>query len=108
VFCRRGRRQHRRFQRCVRAGDTWFLAALFVDPIHQGKGVGRCLLDLSLRDAPPRRITITEAIQPASNVLYARRGLIPTAPVLHFQGTPSVDKQARLESDLPDLASWKP
>ena len=37
------------------------------------------------------RITITDAIQPVSNALYTQYGLIPTTPVLLFEGSPSID-----------------
>jgi GNAT superfamily N-acetyltransferase len=84
----------------VRAG-VWFLAALFIDPDHQGKGIGRELFELAARDAPPRRITITDAIQPASNSLYAQYGLIPTTPMLQFEGTPSIDAPSLLQPDRP-------
>jgi GNAT superfamily N-acetyltransferase len=81
--------------------DTWFLAALFIHPDHQGKGIGRQLFELSARDAPSSRITITDAIQPVSNALYACYGLIPTAPLLMFEGEPSVDVPPVLEPDRP-------
>jgi len=84
----------------VRAG-VWFLAALFIDPDQQGRGIGRQLFELAAQDAPPRRITITDAIQPVSNSLYARYGLIPTTPLLQFEGTPSVDAVLGLEPDRP-------
>lgn len=84
----------------VRDG-TWFLAALFIHPDHQGKGIGRELFELAARNAPPRRITITDAIQPVSNALYAQYGLIPTTPVLQLEGTPTVDAPPGLEPDRP-------
>ncbi len=80
---------------------AWFLAALFIHPDHQGRGIGRELFDLAARNAPPRRITITDAIQPVSNALYMRYGLIPTTPVLMFEGTVSVDMPAVLEPSQP-------
>lgn len=66
--------------------DTWFFSALFVLPEFQAHGLGKELFALAWGDDYRRRITITDAIQPASNVLYARRGLIPTAPILHLSG----------------------
>ena len=66
-------------------GDDWFLASLFVAPQAQGNGVGPALLDAVWGDAPRRR-TMTDAIQPISNALYGRRGLIPATPVLGFAG----------------------
>jgi len=69
-------------------GDDWFLASLFVAPSAQGGGVGSALLDAVWSDAARRRRTITDAIQPVSNALYGRRGLIPVTPVLAFSGLP--------------------
>jgi len=70
-------------------GDAWFLASLFVRPDAQADGVGNALLDAVWGDFPHRR-TLTDAIQPVSNALYARRGLVPAAPVLAFSGRPRV------------------
>ena len=67
--------------------EHWFLASLFVDEAAQGRGVGPALLD-AVWGAAPRRRTITDAIQPVSNALYGRRGLIPATPILTFTGRP--------------------
>jgi GNAT superfamily N-acetyltransferase len=67
--------------------DDWFLASLFVDEGTQGRGVGPALLDAVWGTAPRRR-TITDAIQPVSNALYGRRGLIPATPIVTFTGHP--------------------
>lgn len=83
-------------------GDDWFLASLFVRPELQSRGVGSSLLDAVWGDAPRRR-TITDAIQPVSNALYARRGLAPTTPLLTFEGHPSLAADAT-EADA-DLAA---
>jgi GNAT superfamily N-acetyltransferase len=69
-------------------GDDWFLASLFVAPAAQQGGIGQALLDAVWGDGHARRRTITDAIQPVSNALYARRGLVPATPVLSFSGTP--------------------
>jgi GNAT superfamily N-acetyltransferase len=83
----------------ARGGD-WFLASLFVSPALQRHGAGRALLDAvwdADADADPlRRRTLTDAIQPVSNALYARRGLVPATPVLSFGGRPAV-REAPLE-----------
>jgi GNAT superfamily N-acetyltransferase len=84
----------------VRDG-VWFLAALFIDPDHQGGGIGRRLFELAAGDGPSRRITITDAIQPISNAMYARYGLIPTTPMLLFEGEPSIDGPPVLEPSGP-------
>lgn len=69
--------------------ETWFFSALFVLPAYQVHGLGKELLALAWGGDQRRRITITDAIQPASTGLYARRGLIPTAPILHLSGIPA-------------------
>ena len=51
-----------------------------------------------------RRRTVTDAIQPISNVLYARRGLVPSTPLLTFAGTPATSGTARFEETHADLA----
>jgi GNAT superfamily N-acetyltransferase len=84
-------------------GSDWFLAALFVDPAAQGRGVGPALLDAVWGEAANRR-TITDAIQPISNALYGRRGLIPATPILGFAGRPRVERP-RVEPADTDLAA---
>jgi GNAT superfamily N-acetyltransferase len=74
-------------------GEDWFLASLFVRGRAQGRGVGQLLLDAVWGDASRRR-TVTDAIQPVSNVLYGRRGLVPATPLLTFTGSPRLDEQA--------------
>ena len=73
-------------------GDDWFLASLFIAPDAQGQGLGRRLLDAVWGGEFARRRTITDAIQPVSNALYGRRGLIPATPILSFTGRPRVDR----------------
>jgi GNAT superfamily N-acetyltransferase len=69
-------------------GDDWFLASLFVAPDAQSRGLGRALLAAVWNEGAQRRRTITDAIQPVSNALYARSGLLPATPVLSFSGEP--------------------
>ncbi|MDX6511856.1 MAG: hypothetical protein QOE36_1360 [Gaiellaceae bacterium] len=70
-------------------GDAWFLSSLFVEPGHQRGGVGRALLEATWGGGYRLRLTMTDSIQPASNGLYARRGLVPATPVLALAGTPA-------------------
>ena len=77
-------------------GDDWFLSSLFVAPGAQGGGLGRQLLTCVWDEGARRRRTITDAIQPVSNALYASRGLVPTTPLLTFSGEP-------LAADVPLL-----
>ena len=69
-------------------GDWWFLADLFVLPEAQGLGVGAMLFDLAGTGAlaPAVRATVTDSIQPVSNNLYGRRGLLPRELLVGFEG----------------------
>ena len=77
--------------------EVWFLSALFVRPEWQGRGIGKRLLGLAWGEGQRRRITITEALQPVSTASYARRGLIPTTPILGFEGEPRNTEHEHLE-----------
>ena len=68
--------------------DDWYLASLFIAPSAHGRGIGSSLLDAVWGPPRARRRTMTDAIQPISNVLYGRRGLVPVTPVLTFTGRP--------------------
>jgi hypothetical protein len=59
-------------------------------------------LDLAWGEGYRRRITITEALQPVSTATYARRGLIPTTPILRFEGQPRIAEPGLLEPALRD------
>ncbi|HEU4571987.1 MAG TPA: GNAT family N-acetyltransferase [Candidatus Limnocylindrales bacterium] len=76
-------------------GSAWFLAMLFIDPDDQGRGLGRALLERTLpAGARPGRpddagwtfATVTDSVQPISNALYARLGIVPQVPMLHLAG----------------------
>jgi GNAT superfamily N-acetyltransferase len=81
-------------------GDDWFLACLFIRARAQGRGVGQRLLDAVWGDAARRR-TVTDAIQPVSNVLYSRRGLAPVTPLLTFKGMPEAGVAANAVDEAP-------
>jgi GNAT superfamily N-acetyltransferase len=89
----------------VREG-VWYLASLFVHPEHQGRGIGPALLEGVWGDEFVWRSTLTDSIQPISNGLYGRRGLIPTTPVLALAGSPACDDPGLIasEPDGPTLA----
>jgi GNAT superfamily N-acetyltransferase len=93
------------FSAALARGDTWFLAALFVAPAYQGRRVGRDLLDRSWAGDYRRRMTITDSIQPVSTGMYARRGLIPTTPILTLSGAPRCELPAGLEAVPPEAAA---
>lgn len=67
-------------------GEAWHLSSLFLAPDRQGSGIGKRLLDCAWGQGYRNRRTLTDAIQPVSNGLYASRGLIPVAPNLHLGG----------------------
>jgi GNAT superfamily N-acetyltransferase len=71
-------------------GDWWFLSGLFVLPEAQGLGVGGRLFELAATGAPPAavRATVTDSLQPISNTLYARRGLLQREVLIGFGGQP--------------------
>ncbi len=101
----------------VREG-LWFLAMLFVRPDLQGGGVGAALMDRAQAGRSPAGGTssvpgpddpldsgihtwgmCTDAAQPISNALYARRGMVPRVPVWRVFG------EVRRWSGLPELPS---
>ena len=88
----------------VRQG-LWFLAMLFVRPGTQAAGLGQALMDRAQagRDVPPGGPAVpgpddplgtdihtwgmcTDAAQPISNALYARRGMVPRIPAWRLIG----------------------
>ena len=87
----------------ARGGD-WFLASLFVERAAQGHGLGSTLLDAVWDERAERRRTITDAIQPVSNALYGRRGLIPVTPLLAFAGAPDGASELLQPLDRADAA----
>ena len=88
-------------------GDSWFLSALFVHPEVQARGVGQSLLDRSWGGDYARRLTITDAIQPISNGIYTRRGLIPTTPILTLEGRPKIESDDGLEAAATDAGALR-
>jgi GNAT superfamily N-acetyltransferase len=67
-------------------GEAWHLSSLFIAPGRQGAGIGKRLLERVWGEGYRNRRTLTDAIQPVSNGLYASHGLIPVAPTLHLGG----------------------
>ncbi|MFM2106156.1 MAG: hypothetical protein RL338_1188 [Chloroflexota bacterium] len=92
-------------------GGTWFLGLLFVLPGEQGRGLGTKLLAATFPDgrlprpgaaaAPSPRgettapaaipailATVIDSVQPISNGLYARIGVVPRLPAFRLVGRP--------------------
>jgi len=86
--------------------DVWFFSMLFIDPDAQGLGIGGRLYELAATDAPSKRLTITDSIQPISNTLYGRHGLLPIAPLIALTadaGEPARPELEAGEASIEDL-----
>jgi ribosomal protein S18 acetylase RimI-like enzyme len=68
--------------------DFWFLAQLFVSPLHQGSGIGNELLNRALGHAQKRgaknKALITFSFNTVSQGLYMRHGLYPRFPIYNL------------------------
>jgi GNAT superfamily N-acetyltransferase len=71
--------------------DVWYLAALHVLPEYQAHGVGRELLRRSSAGAAAVtvRIVLSDTINPISNGLYMKTGMLHQDAILIFDGLPS-------------------
>ena len=71
-------------------GDWWFLAASSCCRRRRASGSAARLFELAATGAPPGavRATVTDSLQPISNTLYARRGLLPREVLIGFDGQP--------------------
>jgi len=77
------------FVSALRREHVWFLAMLFVQPGHQERGLGRRLLAHVLAGSDDAtHATCTDSVQPISNALYSRFGMMPRLPVLELVGRP--------------------
>lgn len=104
------------FSSAVVRGDLWFLAMLFVAPGRQAAGLGSTLMDHALAGRAPagpddvpgpgraadaagirRWGMCTDAAQPISNALYARRGMVPRLPAWRLYG------EVRRPAAVPEL-----
>jgi GNAT superfamily N-acetyltransferase len=71
--------------------DVWYLAALHVLPEYQAHGVGRELLRRSCVGATSAtvRTVLSDTINPISNALYMKTGMLHQDAILIFDGVPS-------------------
>lgn len=78
-------------------GSLWFLMDLFILPSHQGKGIGRTLIEKTLESWLDTKITnravITPAFNPSSISLYARFSMYPREPLYFARATPDEIKK---------------
>jgi GNAT superfamily N-acetyltransferase len=75
----------------IRRGPAWFLSALYIAEPQQGRGLGKRLLQRALADdisdsGLTTLATCTDSLQPVSNALYARHGLVPREPFFQVAG----------------------
>jgi len=89
------------FAVAVVRSSLWYLSMLFVLPEEQGMGMGRTLLErvLPAPGADVALATSTDSLQPISNALYARFGIVPRMPLLHLVGSV---RRPEVLPDLPD------
>jgi GNAT superfamily N-acetyltransferase len=84
------------FVSALRREHVWFLSMLFVEPGHQEHGLGRRLLAKVLAGSDDAtHATCTDSVQPVSNALYSRFGMVPRVPLLELVG--------RMERPIPGL-----
>ena len=83
------------FSSATLRGRVWFLGMLFVLPAFQARGVGRTLMERVMprpadhRPADLAMATATDSVQPISNALYSRYGIVPRLPLFNFVGRPA-------------------
>ena len=67
---------------------VWYLAALHVMPLLQAQGIGGELLRRCLTASSEGSIltVVSEAFNPISNALYAKRGMFPQTPLIYLEG----------------------
>lgn len=87
--------------------QLWYLAALHVRPGWQGRGIGRELLRCCQESIAARanitRIVISDSLNPHSNLLYARAGMMQSEPLIELTG-PTAASESPLAVALIDDA----
>lgn len=76
------------FAAAVMREHLWFLSMCFVRPADQRHGVGRRMVEaiLPAADSGATLATATDSVQPISNGLYSRFGIMPRLPLLSITG----------------------
>ncbi len=71
-------------------GSLWYLAHLFVSPVHQGLNIGQNLMERAMKHHKDHAITnralVTFAYNPVSISVYARHGIYPREPLYWMEG----------------------
>ena len=92
-------------------GSLWYLAHLFVRPEHQGRDIGRSLMELAMRHGKEseirNRALVTLAYNPVSISLYCRYGIYPREPLYWMEGpnknVKSSDRNMELTSQRAEI-----
>lgn len=94
-------------------GHAWFLSHLFVLPLHQGKGIGRTLLELSLQygitSGASLRAVITMAFNASSLGLYMKNGMHPIQNIYLMKSSqkPRKTDEPLLHSEKQGPHAWQ-
>ncbi len=85
----------------------WYLAFLFVTPGRWGRGIGRKLLDKSIKYGKDNGSTLfalcTYSYNPDAVALYSRYGMTPYVPILHMHWDKSKHQELRTEAEFQPL-----
>jgi len=87
-------------------GDQGGIGPVAVDPAHQGKGIGRQLMDALVKRAAALQSVrlFQESFNPASFSLYYSFDFLPVADLLDMTAYPNGRKGAMLNSNVQELA----
>jgi GNAT superfamily N-acetyltransferase len=89
-------------------GSLWFLAQLFVRSDHQGRDIGKNLMDRAMRHRKEsdieNRALVTFAYNPVSISLYSRYGIYPREPLYWMEVLR--EKVKPIENDGKLVSKW--
>jgi GNAT superfamily N-acetyltransferase len=95
-------------------GSFWYFSWLFISPSHQGRDIGRSLLERTLaswKDTQiTNRATVTFAINPTSQSLYMRYGMYPREPIYYVHAPSKAIKEVEqpgVKLDFEELTSLR-